>query len=182
MGCSEHSGLLQPDQHVVRNHHRVLYGGVLPSDECRTQIRGGQLEIQNIGDRRQTQCYNWTFLSLFSIIGQTETKWRSQSNVRPQSISTSLWHGSRYATSHHWMIFSLHCFKDQLDDETLFPSKIGVPFPPNFQVCDYLPSQIFLSILELLKMLQTIAKTILKRLFRVYAHIYHQHFKVGKTF
>ena len=25
--------------------------------------------------------------------------------------------------------------------------------------------------------LQTIAKTILKRLFRVYAHIYHQHFK-----
>ena len=35
---------------------------------------------------------------------------------------------------------------------------------------------------KLLKMLQTIAKTILKRLFRVYAHIYHQHFKVGKTF
>ncbi|XP_060526980.1 MOB kinase activator-like 1 isoform X2 [Cylas formicarius] len=44
---------------------------------------------------------------------------------------------------------------DQLDDETLFPSKIGVPFPKNFQ---------------------SIAKTILKRLFRVYAHIYHQHF------
>ena len=32
------------------------------------------------------------------------------------------------------------------------------------------------------KLLQTIAKTILKRLFRVYAHIYHQHFKVDKTF
>lgn len=45
--------------------------------------------------------------------------------------------------------------QDQLDDETLFPSKIGVPFPKNFL---------------------TIAKTILKRLFRVYAHIYHQHF------
>lgn len=45
--------------------------------------------------------------------------------------------------------------QDQLDDETLFPSKIGVPFPKNFQI---------------------IAKTILKRLFRVYAHIYHQHF------
>ncbi|TRY80548.1 hypothetical protein TCAL_04799 [Tigriopus californicus] len=45
--------------------------------------------------------------------------------------------------------------QDQLDDEALFPSKIGVPFPKNF--------------------LQ-IAKTILKRLFRVYAHIYHQHF------
>ncbi|XP_072165620.1 MOB kinase activator 1B [Diadema setosum] len=46
--------------------------------------------------------------------------------------------------------------QDQLDDETIFPSKIGVPFPKNFM---------------------TIAKTILKRLFRVYAHIYHQHFK-----
>nr|KAG5710374.1 hypothetical protein BaRGS_022192 [Batillaria attramentaria] len=57
--------------------------------------------------------------------------------------------------------------QDQLDDETLFPSKIvttyialitvaGVPFPKNFL---------------------SIAKTILKRLFRVYAHIYHQHFK-----
>ena len=46
--------------------------------------------------------------------------------------------------------------QDQLDDEALFPSKIGVKFPPNFQ---------------------NIVKTILKRLFRVYAHIYHQHFK-----
>lgn len=45
--------------------------------------------------------------------------------------------------------------QDQLDDEMLFPSKIGVPFPKNFL---------------------SIAKTILKRLFRVYAHIYHQHF------
>jgi len=45
--------------------------------------------------------------------------------------------------------------QDQLDDETIFPSKIGVPFPKNFQ---------------------SIAKTILKRLFRVYAHIYHVHF------
>merc|ERR1712188_113211 len=46
--------------------------------------------------------------------------------------------------------------QDQLDDEALFPSRIGVPFPKNFV---------------------TIAKTMLKRLFRVYAHIYHQHFQ-----
>ncbi|KAF7495329.1 MOB kinase activator 1B [Sarcoptes scabiei] len=45
--------------------------------------------------------------------------------------------------------------QDQLDDESIFPSKIGVAFPKNFN---------------------SIAKTILKRLFRVYAHIYHQHF------
>jgi MOB kinase activator 1 len=43
----------------------------------------------------------------------------------------------------------------QLDDENIFPSKIGVPFPKHFQ---------------------TIVKNIFKRLFRVYAHIYHSHF------
>jgi len=43
----------------------------------------------------------------------------------------------------------------QLDDERLFPSKIGVPFPKEFmKVC----------------------KSLVKRLFRVYAHIYHSHF------
>jgi len=45
--------------------------------------------------------------------------------------------------------------QDQIDDDSIFPSKIGVPFPKNFQ---------------------EIAKTILKRLFRVYAHIYLAHF------
>ena len=50
--------------------------------------------------------------------------------------------------------------QDQLDDEKIFPSKIGVTFPQNFQ---------------------SIVKTILKRLFRVYAHIYHQHFKYVHT-
>ncbi|XP_071953515.1 MOB kinase activator 1A [Antedon mediterranea] len=52
--------------------------------------------------------------------------------------------------------FLMSWVQDQVDDEALFPSKIGVPFPKNFL---------------------TIAKTILKRLFRVYAHIYHQHFQ-----
>ncbi|KAH8080198.1 Mob1/phocein [Filobasidium floriforme] len=45
--------------------------------------------------------------------------------------------------------------QNQLDDEKLFPQKIGVPFPKNF--------------------LST-CKTILRRLFRVYAHIYYEHF------
>jgi hypothetical protein len=44
-----------------------------------------------------------------------------------------------------------------LDDETVFPSKIGVPFPKNFL---------------------SSVKQIFKRLFRVYAHIYHAHFRV----
>ncbi|KAK6139676.1 hypothetical protein DH2020_018514 [Rehmannia glutinosa] len=44
----------------------------------------------------------------------------------------------------------------QLDDESIFPQKLGVPFPPQFQ---------------------DVVKTILKRMFRVYAHIYHSHFQ-----
>ena len=42
-----------------------------------------------------------------------------------------------------------------LDDEAIFPVKIGDPFPKNFMSC---------------------VKNILKRLFRVYAHMYHSHF------
>lgn len=45
--------------------------------------------------------------------------------------------------------------QNNIDDEKMFPQKIGVKFPPTF--------------------MQT-AKTILRRLFRVYAHIYHSHF------
>ncbi|EDQ88676.1 uncharacterized protein MONBRDRAFT_35182 [Monosiga brevicollis MX1] len=43
----------------------------------------------------------------------------------------------------------------QLDDESIFPSKIGAPFPKDFLV---------------------LVKAILKRLYRVYAHMYHSHF------
>jgi len=42
-----------------------------------------------------------------------------------------------------------------LDDETVFPSRVDVPFPRNFQ---------------------SVVKQIFKRLFRVYAHIYYSHF------
>jgi len=45
--------------------------------------------------------------------------------------------------------------QNQLDDESTFPSKIGVPFPKTFR--------------------ETV-RNIFKRLFRVYAHIYHSHF------
>ncbi|XP_037449476.1 MOB kinase activator-like 1A [Triticum dicoccoides] len=47
--------------------------------------------------------------------------------------------------------------ESQLDEESIFPQKLGAPFPPNFR---------------------DVAKTIFKRLFRVYAHIYHSHFQM----
>eukprot|EP00041_Stephanoeca_diplocostata_P036343 m.1321437 g.1321437 ORF g.1321437 m.1321437 type:complete len:213 (+) comp24846_c0_seq49:361-999(+) len=46
--------------------------------------------------------------------------------------------------------------QQQLDDEQIFPSRMGDSFPKNFM---------------------SIVKVILKRLFRVYAHIYHCHFE-----
>ena len=42
----------------------------------------------------------------------------------------------------------------QIDDESIFPSAIGVPFPKNFE---------------------EIVKNIMKRLFRIYAHCYYHH-------
>jgi len=42
-----------------------------------------------------------------------------------------------------------------LDDESVFPNKIGVPFPKNFR---------------------DTVRTIVRRLFRVYAHMYSSHF------
>jgi len=44
----------------------------------------------------------------------------------------------------------------QIDDPRLFPQRYGEPFPSNFM---------------------QIVQTIFKRLFRVYAHIYHSHFR-----
>ena len=44
----------------------------------------------------------------------------------------------------------------QLNDEAVFPLQLGTPFPKQFL---------------------SIVKTIFKRLFRVYAHIYHSHFQ-----
>uniref|UniRef100_A0A914KNQ3 Uncharacterized protein n=1 Tax=Meloidogyne incognita TaxID=6306 RepID=A0A914KNQ3_MELIC len=53
--------------------------------------------------------------------------------------------------------YMLSWVQEELDDENVFPSQIGKPFPPNFK---------------------HIAQTIMKRLFRVYSHVYHQHFNL----
>ena len=72
--------------------------------------------------------------------------------------------------------------QDQKNDETLFPSKIG-KYYVNCYWSIILKSNslwrvfaLFYSGVPFPKNFLSIAKTILKRLFRVYAHIYHQHF------
>ena len=85
--------------------------------------------------------------------------------------------------------------QDQLDDETIFPSKIGVPFPKNFQSIAKTILKVNLSERQVLHCtfnktlkrvnyaiaLDSVHATnlfflITQRLFRVYAHIYHVHF------
>lgn len=51
--------------------------------------------------------------------------------------------------------YLMNWIQSQIENDSIFPSTIGVPFPKSFL---------------------TIAKTILKRLFRVYAHVYYEHF------
>lgn len=51
--------------------------------------------------------------------------------------------------------YLMNWVQSQIESDSIFPSAIGVPFSKNFL---------------------SIAKTILKRLFRVYAHIYYEHF------
>jgi len=51
--------------------------------------------------------------------------------------------------------FLMTWVQEILDDETVFPSRVDVPFPKNFAA---------------------IIRNIFKRLFRVYAHIYYSHF------
>jgi MOB kinase activator 1 len=44
----------------------------------------------------------------------------------------------------------------QIDDDAVFPQQFGLPFPAHFH---------------------EVVRTMFKRLFRVYAHMYHSHFK-----
>ncbi|AQK54732.1 MOB kinase activator-like 2A [Zea mays] len=53
------------------------------------------------------------------------------------------------------MDYIMDWIETQLDDEAIFPQRLGAAFPPNFH---------------------DVVKTVLKRLFGVYAHIYHSHF------
>ncbi|KAF9349949.1 MOB kinase activator 1B [Mortierella sp. NVP85] len=73
-----------------------------------------------------------------------EYHWKNESQKKPARVSAPVYVDNLMT----WV-------QTQLDDEAIFPRKIGVQFPDNFQ---------------------TIASDIFRRLFRVYAHIYTTHF------
>ncbi|KAM0044770.1 putative MOB kinase activator family [Helianthus debilis subsp. tardiflorus] len=54
--------------------------------------------------------------------------------------------------------FLMDWIESQLDDESIFHLRLGTPFPANYREA---------------------VKTIFKRLFRVYAHIYNPHFRTS---
>eukprot|EP00011_Vannellida_sp_DIVA3-517-6-12_P008094 CAMPEP_0114612202 /NCGR_PEP_ID=MMETSP0168-20121206/4502_1 /TAXON_ID=95228 ORGANISM="Vannella sp., Strain DIVA3 517/6/12" /NCGR_SAMPLE_ID=MMETSP0168 /ASSEMBLY_ACC=CAM_ASM_000044 /LENGTH=217 /DNA_ID=CAMNT_0001823183 /DNA_START=82 /DNA_END=735 /DNA_ORIENTATION=+ len=59
-------------------------------------------------------------------------------------------------TAPEYMEYLMTWVQDTLDNESIFPSRVDVPFPRQFQA---------------------VVKNIFKRLFRVYAHIYYNHFQ-----
>jgi len=59
-------------------------------------------------------------------------------------------------SAQEYIDFLMTWVENQLNNEKIFPCAFGVPFPKNFM---------------------NIIKVIFKRLFRVYAHIYHTHFQ-----
>ena len=67
-----------------------------------------------------------------------------------QSVTTPL-----KVTAAEYIDYLMSWVENQLSNEILFPYKPGIPFPKDFK---------------------KIIKVIFKRLFRVYAHIYHSHF------
>ena len=74
-----------------------------------------------------------------------EYLWADGSNVKsPLKVSAS-----------EYIEYLMTWVENQLNNESIFPSVIGVPFPKNFF---------------------NMIKVIFKRLFRVYAHIYYTHF------
>lgn len=87
--------------------------------------------------------------------------------LTPCSCSTLIWevaplfpasslHCVLQVSAPEYMEYLFEWIEGQIDDERLFPVTPGVQFPPNFV---------------------DIVQKIFKRLFRVYGHIYHHHFK-----
>ncbi|KAG0216068.1 MOB kinase activator 1B [Mortierella sp. GBA30] len=73
-----------------------------------------------------------------------EYHWKDDHSKKPSRVSAPVYVDNLMS----WV-------QSQLDNEAIFPSKIGVEFPPQFK---------------------TIINDIFRRLFRVYAHIYTAHF------
>jgi len=132
----------QSNQHVVRDHHRILYRGELSHHVGRTKVRislGRWSHGEKAYQMLSTQIHR-----LLNDLGAGSIGRRDSISIQNRWLYNFL-----YVFSFSSLIPNRKLILDY------FLNIAGVPFPKNFL---------------------SIAKTILKRLFRVYAHIYHQHF------
>ncbi|KAL0346753.1 UNVERIFIED_CONTAM: MOB kinase activator-like 1A [Sesamum calycinum] len=123
------------------NQVNILYGTLTEfctSSTCPTMTAGPKYHLLTF-DKAKTK------VLATNVFGQTLNMGRWSHHKEPIVVSAP-----QYGE------YLMNWIESQLDDEAIFPQKLGVPFPPNFQ---------------------DVVKTILKRLFRVYAHIYHSHFQ-----
>jgi MOB kinase activator 1 len=74
-----------------------------------------------------------------------EYLWADQETKKPMKVSAP-----------KYVDLLMTWIEEQLNDESIFPTRVDTPFPKNFR--------------------QIVAK-IMQRLFRVYSHIYHEHFR-----
>ncbi|XP_057480643.1 MOB kinase activator-like 1A isoform X2 [Actinidia eriantha] len=138
MACCQHCGLFQPGEFASWYPHGVLHSRKLSYNDSRTQIFLCLIGATN----------PWfIFQSSYPIpIAKYEYRWADGVQIKkPIEVSAP-----------KYVEYLMDWIETQLDDESIFPQRIGAPFPPNFR---------------------EVVKTIFKRLFRVYAHIYHSHFQ-----
>ena len=179
--------LFQPNQHAVRDHHRVLH-----AHRVQSHVGGGQVRL----GRRPPQCraagppcrsLGVSPPTPLSPDGRYEYHWSDGVQFKkPVRVSAP-----------EYVDYLMTWVSQQLDDEAIFPSRIGVctrrgavqgardeltswrtplraagstlacrnrTAPPPTGV-------------PFPKNFQTTVKLIFKRLFRVYAHIYYSHFQ-----
>lgn len=160
---------------------------------CRAHLTKIRRKLQCLVARvatMQWKCISFTHIAkifFFRSPNRYEYHWADGTNIK-KPIKCS---------APKYIDYLMTWVQDQLDDETLFPSKIG-----NCNCCmmqhalyiglnhsatgrslflllnklKLIPSYWWFSGVPFPKNFMSVAKTILKRLFRVYAHIYHQHF------
>ncbi|XP_042467397.1 MOB kinase activator-like 1A [Zingiber officinale] len=134
---------------------------VVMSVEATTQLSGVPLSMATVHDLVSQNCTSSAILKVadtlpplgiiisrvtFICTCRYEYRWADGVQIKkPIEVSAP-----------KYVEYLMEWIEVQLDDESIFPQKLGTPFPANFK---------------------DVVKTIFKRLFRVYAHIYHSHFQ-----
>ncbi|KAH8923007.1 Mob1/phocein [Atractiella rhizophila] len=135
------------------NQLNMLYGTV--TEFCTDQ----ECPIMSAGPRRALPRFQFgstEFMCRFEYHWQDGVKYKRPTKMSAPGLAPSRFiSASPDHTFKGYVDALMNWVQDLLDNEDVFPSKIGVPFPKDFQVT---------------------IKSIVRRLFRIYAHLYHHHF------